>query len=216
MQLIDSTGPNPRMVRMFLLEKGMTLPSRAIDIFAGDNRKPDFMARNPAGQVPALELEDGTLICETVAICEYLEELQPAPALIGATPLDRARTRMWIRRVEEQITTNVYNGFRFAEGLELFRDRMHCMPEAADTLKHRGRIGQQWLDGLLSDGPYLCGDRLTIVDLALYCCLDFAGSAGQPLDPDLARLDAWFSRMAARPSAEASLSPGWQGIGMRL
>ena len=185
MQLIDSTGPNPRMVRMFLLEKDMTLPSRSIDILSGDNRKPEYTARNPAGQVPALELDDGTLICETVVICEYLEEQQPEPPLIGATAFERAQTRMWVRRIEEQITANIYNGFRFAEGLGLFQNRMHCMPEAADSFKHRGQLGLQWLDGLLGDGPYLCGARLTVADLALYCCLDFAGSVGQPRTPGL-------------------------------
>lgn len=216
MQLIDSTGPNPRMVRMFLLEKGMTLPSRSVDILSGDNRKPDFTARNPAGQVPALELDDGTLICETVAICEYLEEQQPEPPLVGATAFERAQTRMWIRRIEERITADLYSGFRYAEGLDMFRDRMHCMPEAADTFKHRGQLGLAWLDPLLGDGLYICGDRVTIVDLALYCCLDFVGSVGQPRKAGLDHVEAWFTRMASRPSAEASLTPGWEQIGMRL
>lgn len=216
MQLINSTGPNPRMVRMYLLEKGLTLPMQTIDIRAGDNRKPDYLERNPTGQTPALVLDDGRCISETVAICEYLEEAHPAPPLIGSTAEERAETRMWIRRIEGQITNDMYSGFRYGEGLAMFKHRMHCMPEAADTFKHRGQLGLAWLDGQLDGRAFICGDRFSIADIALYCCLDFVGSVGQPLDTAHARVGDWFARIAARDSAEASLSPDWQASGMRV
>ena len=131
MQLLTSIGPNPRTVRMFLLEKGIELPQVQVDLMGAENRRPPYTERNPAGQLPALELDDGRVLAETVVICEYLEEIHPTPALIGSTPEERAETRMWQRRVELGITEHLYNAFRFAEGIELFRPRMRVLPEAA-------------------------------------------------------------------------------------
>src|ERR1041384_7737802 len=108
---------------MFLLEKGLALPGAQVESLGAENRRPPYTDRNPGGQVPALELDDGRVIAETVAIFEYLEEKHPRPPLIGATPEERAETRMWQRRVELNVTEHLYNGFRFAEGLEIFRPR---------------------------------------------------------------------------------------------
>lgn len=216
MQLLDSIGPNPRMVRMFMHEKDIELPSVQHDLLGGENRRPPYTEKNPAGQVPALELDDGTILGETVAICEYLEEKNPSPALIGTTPEERAEARMWTRRVEMNVTEHMYNGFRYAEGLELFQDRVVCVPEGADGLKRKAQDSLEWLDGLLGDKEYLCGDRLTIADIVLYCCMDFCGSVGQPRDASLKNLENWFDRMNARPSAEATLASNWEELGMRL
>ncbi|MET0705716.1 MAG: glutathione S-transferase N-terminal domain-containing protein [Tardiphaga sp.] len=90
MRLFDSIGPNPRVVRMFLVEKGLVVPVETVDLAAGENRLPDHLARNPHGQMPTLELDDGSFLSETVAICEYIEELHPAPPLIGSNPQERA------------------------------------------------------------------------------------------------------------------------------
>ena len=116
MQLYDSIGPNPRATRMFLVEKGIDIPRKDIDLRRGENRRPPFTDRNPGGQLPALELDNGKCIGETVAIWEYLEEKNPNPPLIGTNAEDRAEARMWQRRIEQRITENLYNGFRFAEG----------------------------------------------------------------------------------------------------
>ena len=132
MQLYDAWGPNPRAMRMFLAEKGITIPSTELDMLKGENRKPPYTDRNPGGQVPALELDNGKCIGETVAIWEYLEEKHPTPPLIGATAEERAEARKWQRRVELQITEHLYNGFRYAEGLPaVSTNRMRCIPEAA-------------------------------------------------------------------------------------
>jgi glutathione S-transferase len=215
MKVYDAFGPNPRALRMFLHEKGITIPSTPVDLLAGENRQAPYTDRNPGGQLPALELDDGRVIGETVAIFEYLEERHPTPPLIGSTPEERATTRMWQRRIELKITEWLYNGFRFAEGLELFRSRMRVLPEAAEGLKATARDGLAWLDPLLGAKPWIAGDRFTVADIILYVALDFGGSVGQPLDPALERLGAWFARVTARPSAAASLHPMAEAIGMK-
>lgn len=211
----DGLGPNPRALRMFLAEKGIELPTREIDIMSAENRKPPYADRNPGGQVPALELDDGRVIGETVAIFEYLDEQHPEPALVGTTPEERAETRQWQRRVEFKITEPLYNGFRFAEGHELFKNRMRCLPEAAEGLKATSKDGQAWLDGLLQGRSWIVPDRFTIADVILYCALDFGASVGQPLDPKLGKLSAWFERVASRPSAKKSLHPASEKAGIR-
>ena len=216
MKLIHSFGPNPRIVRMFLQEKGITLPEREIDLLGGENRSPQYLKDvNPAGQSPALELDDGTVLSETVAICEYLEELHPTPVLIGANAQERAAERMWQRRVELNITEAMYNGFRFAEGLELFKNRVHCIPAAAADLKKSAQGRLQWLDGIIGGRNFLCGNELRLADIVLYCCLDFCKGVGQPIDPALKNVNAWFARVEARPSATASLHPAAEQVKMR-
>lgn len=215
MKLLNSLGPNPRMVRMFLLEKGISLPFVNHDLLAAENRAAPYLKKNPGGQMPALELDDGSVIAETDVICEYLEEQNPNPPLIGANAKERAETRMWTRRIELGITEHMYNGFRYAEGLELFKNRMRCQPEAAAGLKAKAQDGLKWLDGLLEGKQYVCGNRLSLADLVLYCCVDFCKDVGQPLDPSLKNLVAWHARMDARPSAKDSLDQGAVKAGMR-
>ncbi len=205
MKLLNSFGPNPRMVRMFLAEKGMSVSSEDLDLLAGANRQAPYLGKNPGGQMPALELDDGTVIAETVTICEYLEEQQPMPALVGTTAVERAMSRMWVRRVELNITEHMYNGFRYAEGIEIFRNRMVCLPEAAAGLKAKARAGREWLNELLVGHDFIAGNKITLADLVLYCCMDFAKDVGQSLEPELKNLAAWFARMDARPSAKSSL-----------
>jgi len=215
MKIYDSLGPNPRALRMFLLEKGMTIPTAPVDLLGAENRRPPYTERNPGGQVPALELDNGRVIGETVAIFEYLEERQPQPPLIGTTPEERAETRMWQRRVELNITEHLYNAFRYAEGLGMFQDRMRVLPEAADGLKAIVRDKLVWLDGLMAGKQFVAGNRFTIADIILYCALDFGSTVGQPLDPALKNLTGWMQRIAARPSAAGSLHELAPAMGMR-
>jgi len=204
MKLYKSIGPNPRAVRMFLAEKGVTLPEVAVDLVGGENRKAPYNTTvNPAGQIPALELDDGTCLSEITAICEYLEEKHPTPVLIGSTPEERARTRMWTRRVDLKVCEPMANGFRFAEGLGLFQNRLRCLPEAAPGLKAIARDGEEWLEAQFT-GPWIAGDRFTLADILLFVFIDFGGGVGQPLDPAFSKLTDWFERVKARPSAAAS------------
>src|SRR5437763_9964055 len=128
-KLYDSFGMNPRMVRFYLSEKGIDVPRREIDILGAENRGADYLQVNPAGQLPTLELSDGTRIAETAAIIEYLEELHPQPPLIGSTARERAITRMWWRRVEIGICRPMFLGFYYSEALDLFKTRFQCYPE---------------------------------------------------------------------------------------
>ena len=214
MRVYDSFGPNPRALRMFLMEKQLEFPSESLDILAGENRAAPYTAKNPGGQVPALELDDGRVIGETVAIFEYLEEKYPSPPLIGRTAEERAEARQWQRRVELKITEHLYNGFRFAEGVELFRSRMRVLPEAAEGLKETARDNLAWLDKLLQGKQWIAGDRFTMADIILYCALDFGASVNQPLDSTLTNLVSWKERVAARPSAAGSLHPMSAATGM--
>jgi glutathione S-transferase len=207
MKIYDSFGPNPRALRMVLLEKGLELPKTEVDLLAMENRQAPYTDHNPGGQLPALEMDDGRVIGETVAIFEYLEEKHPTPPLVGTTPEERAETRCWQRRIELKITEHLYNGFRFAEGLELFRPRLRVLPEAADGLKATVRDNLAWLDPLLAGKTWIVGPRFTIADVILYCALDFGRGVGQTIDPALGNVTAWFERVGARPSASGSLHP---------
>ncbi len=204
MKLYNSVGPNPRMVRMFMAEKGIELPKVEVDLRGGENRREPYLKVNPSGQCPALELDDGTVLAEITAICEYLDEVKKdTPSLLGDTPEERAKTRMWTRRIDLNIVEPGANGFRFAEGLKLFQNRIRCIPEAADGLKATARDKLTWLDGLMGGKPYVTGNKLSMADILLFAFVDFMKGVGQPLDPANKNLTAWYERMKARPSAAA-------------
>ncbi len=207
MLIYDAISPAPRCLRMFVLEKGLRLPAVAVDVMRGENREPPYLAMNPAGQTPALRLDDGSVLAEAVAIAEYLEELHPAPALIGATAQERALTRQWWRRVELNVTEFIHNAFHYAEGLPRFTSRIPVAPEAAAGLKRIAQDRLAWLDGLFGAGPWLCGERFSAADIWLYVWLDFGAGVNQPFDRTLPKIGPWFERMAARPSAAASREP---------
>jgi glutathione S-transferase len=204
MKFYTSIGPNPRTVKMFMAEKGLDFPREEIDVLAGINRQQPYLTVNPAGQTPALELDDGAVLTEITAICEYLEELHPTPPLIGTTPEERAETRMWTRRVDMRIAEPLANGFRYAEGLDLFKDRFRCIPQAADDLKAIVRENTHWLDALMTGRTWIAGERFTLADILLFSFFDFGAQVGQPLDPAAGQVAAWFERVKARPSAAAS------------
>jgi glutathione S-transferase len=206
MKLYTGMGPNPRTVRIFMAEKGIEIPLVQIDLLGGENRRPPYTDKNPAGQLPCLELDDGSFLAEITAICEYLDEIRPEPPLIGTTPEERARTRMWTRRIDLNILEPMTNGFRYGEGLGIFKDRVHVIPQAADDLKAIAREKLEWLNGLIEGREFIVGDRFTLADVLLYAFLEFGASVGQPLDAKLDNLQAWYTRVAARPSIEASKS----------
>ena len=204
MKLYNSIGPNPKLVRMFAAEKGIAFPEVVeVDLRAGANREEPYLSRNPAGQLPCLELDDGRVIAETTAICEYLEELKPEPALVGKSAADRAETRMWTRRVEWKIVQPLADGFRFAEGLPLFKSRIRVIPEAAEGLKATAQDGLAWLDRQIAGRDFIVPGRFGLADIVLFAFVEFGAMVGQGIDPKLANLVAWFERVKARPSAKA-------------
>jgi glutathione S-transferase len=205
MLLYDSIGPNPKVVRMFMAERGISgIPSETIDIRAGDNRREPFLSKNPSGQCPALVLDNGAVLAEITAICEYLDEIGPAgTTLIGKTPEERAETRMWSRRVDLNILEPMANGFRYSDGLKMFENRMRCIPAAAADLKAIAQDKLTWLDGLIAGRTYICGERLTMADILLFVFVDFFAAIKQPLNENNKNILAWYGRMKARPSTAA-------------
>jgi len=186
---------------MFMAEKGLAVDQTEIDLRGGENRQPAYVAKNPHGTTPALELDDGDILAEITAICEYIDELHPNPPLIGTTPEERAKTRMWVRRIDLNIVEPLANGFRFSAGLPMFKDRMRCIPQAADDLKAQAQDKLTWLDGQIAGHTWIAGERFTLADVLLYCFLAFGAQVGQPLNPDNKNIAAWFERVKARPSA---------------
>jgi glutathione S-transferase len=170
---------------------------------AGENRKEPYLSKNAAGQLPALELDSGHCVTEITAICEYLEDKHPSPPLIGTTAEEKAETRKWTRRVDLAICEPMANGFRFAEGLPLFKNRVVTVPEAADGLKRMAQDRIKWLDGQMDGKEFICGKRFTLADILLYCFLDFGAQVGQPVAEENKNVSAWFQRVKARPSAKA-------------
>ena len=204
MKFYDSVGPNPRVVRMFMAEKGIEMPKQTVDLRKGENREADHLKRNPHGQMPTLELDDGHFLSEITAICEYLEEKNPKPPMIDTSAEERAECRMWTRRIDLNICEPLANGYRFGEGLKFFQSRIPCAPDASPGLKMIAANRLQWLDGQMADGrQFICGNRFTLADILLYCWLDFGSQVGQPLDPANANIAAWKARVGERPSVKA-------------
>ena len=194
-------APNPRRVRIFLAEKGIDLPETRIDLMKREHKSPEFRAKNTLGQVPALELDDGTVIAETVAICRYFDEIQPEPPLFGTTPLEKAMVDMWVRRVEFTTMTPVGNFWRHAHPrtaalLTQFKDFGE-----SNTETFKG--AQKYLDRELEGRTWLTGETYSMADICLLTTLDFAGWIGLPLEPEYENLKAWHDRASARPSATA-------------
>ncbi|MEO0962730.1 MAG: glutathione S-transferase [Pseudomonadota bacterium] len=203
MKLYNSIGPNPKMVRMYIAERGLEIPLEEVDIVAGENRQGDYATRNPRGQLPCLELDDGSYLAEITAICEYLDDVNGSSDLVGTTPQARAETRMWMRRADLYVCEPLANGFRFAEGLAMFESRLLCRPEMADGLKAMAVNGQEWFNGQLDGRTWLTGDTFTIADCLLYAFLEFGATVGQPIPESCPHVKAWYERVAARPSASA-------------
>ena len=207
MKFYNSVGPNPQVVRMFAAEKGVDLLKdcevEEVDIVAGANREAAFLAKNPGGQSPCIETDDGEFLAEITALCEYIDEKFPGPSLMGETPEARAANRMWARRVDLNVCEPLANGFRYSEGKPMFENRMTLLPEAADGLKRLAQEKVSWLDGLMEGREFVSGDKVGLADVLLYSFLSFGASVGQPLNEDNKNIMGWFERMKARPSANA-------------
>ena len=203
MKLYNSIGPNPHVVRMFIHELGLELDTVEVDLMAGENRQVDHLTRNPSGQMPTLELDNGEFISEITVICDYLDELQGYTDLMGKTSEARAETRMWTRRIDLQIVEPLTNGFRFSEGHDFFKDRLRLIPQAADDLKTLAQERITWLDGQIKDKEFICGDRFSLADIMFYCFLNFGTTVGQPLNEDNKNVVNLYNKIHSRPSASA-------------
>jgi glutathione S-transferase len=194
-------APNPRRVRVFLAEKGVDLPETPVDLRKREHKSPEHRARNSLGQIPTLELDDGTTISETAAICRYFEEIHPEPALFGKTAVQKAQVDMWVRRMEFVLMTPVGNFWRHAHPftaalLTQFKDFGESNREAYSN-------AQRWLDRELGGKTFIAGDAYTMADICALTTVDFATWIGLPLEAERANLVAWHARVSARPSAAA-------------
>jgi glutathione S-transferase len=158
---------------------------------------------NPGGGTPSLELDNGRIIAEITCICEYLDELEGGSSLIGTTPEERAETRMWVRRIDLGILEPLTNGFRYAEGEPMFKDRMTLITHAASDLKALAQEKITWLDDLMNGKDFVCGDRFTLADIMLFVFLEFGTTVGQRLNKDNKNICALYEKISARPSAKA-------------
>ena len=194
-------APNPRLVRIFLAEKGVDLPETPVNMMKREHKSAEFRAKNSMGQLPALELDDGTCISETVAICRYFEETHPEPPLFGRTAVEKALVDQWIRRVEFAVMMPVGNFWRHAHPytaalLTQFKD-------FGESNKETYQGAQKYLDRELEGREFLVGDSYTMADICLLSTVDFAEWIGLPVEDEFANLKAWRERVKARPSADA-------------
>lgn len=204
MKLYTSLGPNPRVVRMFAAEKGVPLDLVEVDIVVGENRQEAYLAINPLGGTPALVLDSGQVITETVAACEYLDETHPGRSLIGATPEGRAEARMWARRIDLGFAEPLTMGFRAAEGRAMFAPRLIVADAAAaGDLKAMAFATLDAVDRLCAGRRYVVGDDLTLADILLFAFVEFATLIGMTPLAGRPWLQGWRDAMAARPSASA-------------
>lgn len=194
-------APNPRRVRIYLHEKGLSLPLREVSLMAREHKSRDFLAKNPLGQVPALETDDGTVISESVSICRYLEALHPSPPLFGNTPLDIALTDMWLRRVENVLMQPV--GMVWVHTHPYTAGLGTQYKDFGEASRERALKAMSWFDAQLQGRTFLAGDTYSVADIALLTTLDFSTWIGLPMPADCPELARWHAVVAARPSAMA-------------
>jgi glutathione S-transferase len=193
-------APSPRRVRIFLAEKGISLPTQQVDLGALEQFSDAYAAVNPFRQVPVLELDDGTRITESVAICRYLDELHPAPPLFGTTALERAKVEMWTRRLDLLLYTPIAQVFRHTSPGMAEREK----PQIAEWAEvNRGRVADDLrvIDGELGDQPFITGERFSIADISGLMALDFLRAARLTVPEELTRVRRWHAALASRPSA---------------
>jgi glutathione S-transferase len=194
----DDPAPNPRRVRLFLAEKGLAIPEVRVPLRQGAHKSPEHLARNPLGQVPTLELDDGTCLSETVSICRYLEALHPEPPLFGRTALEQAQVDQWIRRVEFTLMTPVGMFWRHAHPLTA--RLLTQFKDFGESNRESVRRAMLWFDRQLSDGrPWLAGETYGMADIALLTTVDFATWIGLETPAEAGALQDWRRRAAERP-----------------
>ncbi|HEX4694769.1 glutathione S-transferase family protein [Sphingomonas sp.] len=194
-------APNPRRVRIFLAEKGVEVPMTDISIMTGELQSEAFLAVNPLGQVPALKLDDGEVLTETVAICRYFEALHPEPPLFGTDPLEIARIDMWTRRAELRLGMPI--GMIWVHTHPITAQFLTQYTDFGESNRPRAAEAMRFLDRHLSDREFLASERYTMADIALLTIIDFAAFIDVPIPVELPNLKAWHARVSARPSAQA-------------
>jgi glutathione S-transferase len=191
-------APNPTKLRVYLAEKGIEIPCEIVNLVKGEQHAPGFRARNPLDAVPVLELDDGSVLCESLAIIEYLEELHPEPPMIGREPLERARVRELERTIDIQVLQRVA---RIVHNTRSPLPGVTGIPQLAE--KERARLPEVLavVDARIGGRPFVAGERPSIADCTLFAALRFAGLGSVEIDPACRNLHRWYAGFRERPSA---------------
>jgi len=198
----DPRAPNPRRVRIFLAEKGVAYDTIDVSIAASQNRQPEFRKKSPLALLPVLELPDGRVLRESMAICRYVDELNPEPNLLGSDAWERAQIEQWNRHAELELLVPIAQVFRNTHAF--WNGRIKQAPDFAEIMREVVADRFDWFDGELAQRPYIAGQRFTVADITALCAIDFGKVSDLRINaathPSLA---AWHARVAARPSAKA-------------
>ncbi|MDE0944760.1 MAG: glutathione S-transferase family protein [Alphaproteobacteria bacterium] len=194
-------SPNARRVRIFIAEKGLEIPTVAVDMTKGENKTPEYLAKNSLGKMPLLELDDGTYIAESHAICRYLEDIHPAPPLMGTDTVERAQVEMWNRRIEIEVLLPLLNVFTHTH--EMWKGVHTQIPEWGEICREKTHTSLAWLDGEIAHRDYIANDTYTVADITTQCAIVMGKAVGVRVPEELKNVSAWFARVAARPTARA-------------
>ena len=203
MKLYDTkTAPNPRRTRIFLAEKGITVPTEQVDMTTFQHRTPEYTAINPFQRMPALVLDDGTVITESMAICRYFEVLQPEPALFGQGAKEIALVEMWNRRCEINYFANVAAVFRHLH--PAMKDfEVPQVPAYAEAMRPRATWFLELIDRELASREFIAGDHYSVADITALVAVDFMKPARLAMPDNLSHVKRWHAAVSARPSAKA-------------
>jgi glutathione S-transferase len=196
-----SAGMHPRRVRIFMAEKGLSIDRREVDAAGGANALPDFLRLNPLGKLPVLELDDGSAIAESLAICRYLEAMHPLPSLMGRTPQASAHIEMWTLRMDHELSQPI--ALAFVHSSDFYRGRVEQVPEVASWARSRALQTMAWLDGELAGRSHIAGEDYTLADIVAQCACILGKAVGLRIAPEMSHLSRWFAQVSARPTARA-------------
>lgn len=199
------TAPSPRRVRIFIAEKGIDIPVQQVDLRNGEHLQPEFRAKNPDCTVPALELDDGTVLSESLAICGYLEAIHPEPPLMGRDPVERAQVLMWNARVEHTGLSGVAESFRnhsrgFVGRAVTGSEGFDQIPQLVPRGRRRAELFMETLDKRLADHEFIVGDAFTMADITALVTIDMAAWIKLPIPAACSHLKRWHDSVSARPS----------------
>ena len=203
MKLYDlPASPNARRVRIFLAEKGLKIPLVPVNMMAGENQTDAYLKKNSLGRMPLLELDDGTTISESIAICRYIEEKHPSPPLMGSGALESATIEMWQRRIEFEFILPIIAIFRHTA--DMWKGRFVQIPEVAEQERISIKARMEWLDKELNGKQFVAGDAYTVADITAQCAFVMAKAAlGLRIPEELTNLSEWWARVSMRPTARA-------------
>ena len=198
----DPRAPNPRRVRVFLAEKGVAYDTIEVSIAASEHHKPEFRKKNPLALLPVLELADGKVLRESMAICRYIEELHPEPNLFGADAWERAQIEQWNRHAELELLLPITQVFRNTNAFWVGRIKQSA--DYGEIVRELVGTRFDWIEEELAQRPYLAGPRFTVADITALCAIDFGKVSNLRIKPDSQpNLAAWYARVNERPSAKA-------------